>query len=230
MKGPKGLASESDWRRCRTAKAITPMGKGELLRSTPRNCRPRSAQTVSRRNRRTRREARRVTPPSDVTSRAEASANLGRTVAAGVVLRCEDSGRAPRGHPRDSNAAVWECGPSRSRGRDPRERARFRASEWQGSHGLVRCSGGAEHDDDERADECFNPSQSRVVTRSGRGERIPPRGGPWTGGKRGHARVPRKGILAWRLNGDATPEVRLEVQSDVQGKGDRNRYTLGNYH
>lgn len=35
MRGPRGLASESDWRRCRTAKAIAPMGKGELLRSAP---------------------------------------------------------------------------------------------------------------------------------------------------------------------------------------------------
>lgn len=34
-KGPEGLVSDSDWRRCRTVKNFSPMGKGELLRSAP---------------------------------------------------------------------------------------------------------------------------------------------------------------------------------------------------
>jgi hypothetical protein len=154
-----------------------------------------------------------------VTSRAKTSTNLGRTAAAGVVPRCEDSAVAPPGgQPRDSKAVVWECGPSRSRCRRSRERTRFRASRWQGSHRLVLCSGGAEHEDDERADECFNPSRLRVVTRRGRAKRIPPRGGPWTGCKRGHARVPRKGVLAWRLNGDARPKCVLRFRT-TSGEG-----------
>src|SRR3954469_21737121 len=87
-RGPQGLAGEPGRRRCRTAKGGR-RGVGEaLLTSAPRN-RGTSRGNYARAGARDiRRRPRGVTPSSDVTGRAEATANLGGAAAAGAVPRC----------------------------------------------------------------------------------------------------------------------------------------------
>lgn len=131
MRGAKALASESDRRRCRTAKNLLLMGKGGASVFCP----PKSSGWCSASPwRKLCRAGRRghtatgpwVTPLSDVNDRMEVKANTGTTAAAGVVAG------AWLGQPSAQNAVVGESGLSRSGPHGP-------ANRLQGS-GLVVCA------------------------------------------------------------------------------------------
>lgn len=90
-----------------------------------------------------------VTRPSDVTDWWTAVANPGSSAAAGVVPGAPHLRYSAGGRRRDSNAAEWECGLSRSS-------PMARRMPLQGSGGPFACPGGAGRTCNyERADECF---------------------------------------------------------------------------
>lgn len=159
MKGPQGLASESCERRCQTANGRRRWVRGCFYVRSPEITDSSGGNGAGSGEPRMRRWPLRVTPDSDVTRKAKDMANAGSPVAAGVV-----PGARP-GKPGDSNAAGWECGPSRSR---PGGRAMSPAGQW----GLVRSPRVVPGVDDERADGSSNRSNA------------PPAGSGWSLGRR----------------------------------------------
>ena len=202
--------SDPGRRRCRTAKNLTPVGKGALLRSAPRNP-PEGGKLWREGTRGTRCQTRRVTPPSDVTGSEESIANLGRTAAAGwfpvrglvsPVIQTPQSGSVARV----------------GAGRLPRQRGPCRARSLQGSGDLVRRRGGARRRRRRKGRRVSPIPTTR--RRAGREEKESPRTpGPRKGCRRGHARSPRKGALAWRLNGDVRPTCVQRFRATSRGSG-----------
>ena len=114
MKGPQGLASKFDRRRCRTAKnhrrwvsRCFSFRPAEIEQSSARKLR--SGGSLRRAT-----MTRGVTPASDVTDRTKDTTNPGSAAAAGVMPGAWSRADCTDGRLGDRNAAVWECAASRS--------------------------------------------------------------------------------------------------------------------
>jgi hypothetical protein len=118
MNGPQGLASESQRRRCQTAKNFVARGTRELASSAWGNRGPGESGTrkLWRGDPHIRDEARGVTPTSDVTAERAWKARGRRALLTWEGLRGSAGGSGLPRQGRDSKPGVWECAASRSRG------------------------------------------------------------------------------------------------------------------